>query len=88
MNEEMKHHNEVISHEEECWYRIKSLNHNITLKEFYEIINQPDFDIENYEISKRIQMEHEKDIDKARLREIFLRGDKEIKRKEVELEEV
>ena len=60
-----------LTYEEMCWIRIKDLNPNLSLEEFNLIVNQPDFDIENYEISKRISIEHERDIDKVRLRKRY-----------------
>jgi len=44
--------------------QVKSVTPNLTMDDFIEIINQPDFDIENYIISKNISIETEKLIDK------------------------
>ncbi len=59
--------------EEELWDRIQNLHKThtgkgISLDEFYEIINQVDFDIESYEISKKIAWENEKQLDKHLLK--------------------
>ena len=61
-----------LTHEEMCWIRIKDLNPNLTLDEFNEIVNQPDFDIENYEISKRISIETQNSMNMDLLRKRYI----------------
>ena len=47
--------------------QVKSVTSDLTMDDFNYIINQPDFDIDNYIISKNISIETEKLIDKGLL---------------------
>ena len=54
------------------WYvRIKKLTPSLDMKTFFEIIHQPNFNIEGYEISKRICIEDEKNTNKDDLRKKY-----------------
>ena len=54
------------------WYvRIKRLTPSLDMKTFFEIIHQPNFNIEGYEISKRISIEDEKNTNKDDLRKKY-----------------
>ena len=54
------------------WYqRMKKLSSDMDVKTFYEIIHLPDFTIDGYEISKRISIETEKDLDKKHLQKRY-----------------
>ena len=54
------------------WYkRIKKLSPSLDMKTFYEIIHQPDFTIDGYEISKNISIENERDVDREKLQQRY-----------------
>jgi|TARA_B100000315_G_scaffold226367_1_gene233257 hypothetical protein len=66
--------NIILDDEQFGWLqRIKKFykNGNVSYEEFYRIINQPDFSIEGYEISKGISIETEKQMDKELLKKKF-----------------
>lgn len=54
------------------WYvRIKKLTPSLDMKTFFEIIHQPNFSIEGYEISKQISIEDEKNTNKEDLKKKY-----------------
>jgi len=46
----------------DLYERVKKYTPNLTIELFNDIINQPDFDIEGYVISKNIQIEEDKEF--------------------------
>jgi len=60
----MKNDNEYNQLMSDWYKRVKKLIPTLTMELFNEIINQPNFGIEDFEISMKISIDQEKDMNK------------------------
>ena len=67
-NNNDQEHNKLMS---EYFKRIEKLVPNLTLTTFNEIINHQNFSIEDYEISKKISLQQDRETDKKKLKELY-----------------